>query len=78
MSAPIGAVLDGLKGAVRRAWDVDVATLPEDATLSGSTAFAPEVVREGFHSVDAARLRLRREVIGALNLLGTQPAPPAD
>lgn len=37
--------------------------------------FAPEVAQEGFHSVHAVPLRLRRDVIGALNLFGTQPGP---
>jgi transcriptional regulator with GAF, ATPase, and Fis domain len=36
-------------------------------------AFVPEAIREGFHSVHAVPLRLRREVIGALNLFGTAP-----
>ena len=35
-------------------------------------AFAPEAVREGFLSVHAIPLRLRRQTIGALNLFGTE------
>ncbi|HEX5252421.1 MAG TPA: GAF and ANTAR domain-containing protein [Mycobacterium sp.] len=41
-------------------------------------AFAQEVAREGFHSVHAVPLRLRREVIGALNLFGTEPGRLAE
>jgi transcriptional regulator with GAF, ATPase, and Fis domain len=36
-------------------------------------AFATEGLREGFRSVHAVPLRLRREIIGALNLFGTEP-----
>ncbi|GAB3434989.1 GAF and ANTAR domain-containing protein [Flindersiella endophytica] len=37
--------------------------------------FAPEALREGFRSVHAVPLRLRRQIIGALNLFGDQPGP---
>jgi transcriptional regulator with GAF, ATPase, and Fis domain len=42
--------------------------------------FAPRAVSEGYRSVYAFPLRLRSEVLGALNLFGTQPATiaPAD
>jgi GAF domain-containing protein len=38
-------------------------------------AFVPEAVREGFASVHAVPLRLRGEIIGALNIFGAQPGP---
>lgn len=37
--------------------------------------FAPEAISEGFGSVHAVPLRLRRQIIGALNLFGRAPAP---
>lgn len=37
--------------------------------------FAPEALRQGFHSVHAVPLRLRTEVIGALNLFGQVSGP---
>lgn len=36
-------------------------------------SFAPEAVREGFRSVHAVPLRLRRQTLGALNLFGSEP-----
>jgi transcriptional regulator with GAF, ATPase, and Fis domain len=35
-------------------------------------AFVPEAIHEGFHSVYAVPMRLRGQVIGALNLFGTR------
>lgn len=42
--------------------------------------FAPEALAEGFHAVQAVPLRLRQQVIGALNLFGrgTGPLGPQD
>lgn len=37
--------------------------------------FAPEALDQGFHSVHAVPLRLRKEVIGALNLFGQASGP---
>jgi GAF domain-containing protein len=37
--------------------------------------FAPRAVEQGFRSVHAVPLRLRRQVIGALNLFNTEPGP---
>jgi transcriptional regulator with GAF, ATPase, and Fis domain len=37
--------------------------------------FAPMAVENGFASVSAMPLRLRRETIGALNLFGSEPGP---
>lgn len=43
-----------------------------DAERRRWPAFVPEAIREGFHSVYAVPLRLRREVIGTLNLFCTR------
>lgn len=37
--------------------------------------FAPEAVRAGYVSVSAIPMRLRQEIIGALNLFGVTPGP---
>jgi hypothetical protein len=48
-----------------------------DAEHERWPAFASEDIREGFHSVHAVPLRLRREII-ALNMFGTQPRAVSD
>ena len=53
-----------------------------DLTQAGDRwpLFAPRATKSGFHSVHALPLRLRSDVIGALNLFGTGTTPlaPAD
>ena len=51
------------------------------ATVNGRwPRFAPKALEAGFRSAHAFPMRLRRVVIGALNLFGTEPVtmPPAD
>jgi GAF domain-containing protein len=49
----------------------------EDLTVAtaGWPRFAPVAVQSGFRAVDAVPMRLRREVIGALNLFRSEPGP---
>ncbi|MER6665741.1 GAF and ANTAR domain-containing protein [Amycolatopsis japonica] len=44
------------------------------ATIDRWPAFAPQAIAEGFRSVQAVPLRLRRQVIGALNMFGHDDA----
>ncbi|MFB9923166.1 GAF and ANTAR domain-containing protein [Amycolatopsis halotolerans] len=46
-----------------------------NAVVGQWPAFATEAIAEGFHSVQAVPLRLRRQVIGALNLFGHDDGP---
>ncbi len=52
----------------------------QDLTASGSRwpRFAPKALMAGFRSAHAMPMRLRRVVIGALNLFGTDPAGMTD
>lgn len=48
------------------------------ATTGRWPSFTPEALRERFASVHAVPLRLRGEIIGALNLFGHEPGPLGD
>ncbi|WP_406631758.1 GAF and ANTAR domain-containing protein [Amycolatopsis sp. WGS_07] len=54
----------------------DVVTVRDLNTVAGRwPAFAAEAIAEGFRSVQAVPLRLRRKVIGALTLFGDNATP---
>ena len=44
----------------------------------GWLQFTPVALAAGFRAVDAVPMRLRRQVIGALNLFHTEPSPLSD
>jgi GAF domain-containing protein len=52
----------------------------QDLVITGGRwpRFAPKAVEAGFRTAHALPMRLRRVVIGALNLFGTEPAALAD
>lgn len=62
-----GPCLEAFRGGV-------AVSVPDLATETQRwPRFAPHAIREGFRSVHALPLRLRRETLGAMNLFGTEP-----
>ena len=71
--------LQANEGPCLDAYRTGEAIITEDLTASTTEhrwpSFAPEAARQGFAAVHAVPLRLRREIIGALNLFGHRPGP---
>ena len=74
--------VQALEGPCQDCFRAGVAVTAADLRLADGRwpQFAPRAAAAGYRSVHAFPLRLRREVIGALNLFGTEvgaiPAPP--
>jgi len=69
IQADEGPCLDGFRTG-------EMVLVPDLAAATNRwPTFAPEAIQEGYRSVHAVPMRLRRQTIGALNLFGQQPGP---